>query len=493
MSCAADPRTTDPTTTQDGPPGARTAGWGTVLVICFAGLAASMMQTLVVPLLPKFPQLLGISPSLASWLVTIALVSTAIATPVLSRLGDMFGKRRLLVVSLGLLLTGSVLCATTSNWVVFLVGRAVQGASFATIPLGISMISAVVAERRVSQGIALMSTTLGIGGALGLPFAGLVVQRTDYHVLFWVCALMAVLAIAAILLVVPEPGVRSPGRVDLAGMALLSLTLGALLVPLSYGSTWGWTNPATLGCLGGSAVLAVILVRYERVRVNPLVNIAALRLRPVLLTNLASILVGFAMMGNFVGIPSFLQASERTGYGFGASLLVSGLCMLPGGVLMVFLAPLSGRLINRRGARLTLMLGAAVIACGYVVFLVLHGELWGVILSAAVISGGVAVCYGAMPTLVLNATPESEAAAATGMNTLARSIGTSLASAASGALFGGLAMRVGGTLVPAEDAFVLLFVFGGTAALLAALVTSFVSREPAAAAATRERAPASER
>lgn len=481
MSRAAEPESTGATTAEDSPPGtaapARTAGWGTVLVICFAGLAASMMQTLVVPLLPKFPRLLGISPNLASWLVTIALVSTAIATPVLSRLGDMFGKRRLLLVTLGLLLAGSVLCATTSNWLVFLIGRAVQGASFATIPLGISMISAVVTPRRVSQGIAMMSATLGIGGALGLPFAGLVVRHSDYHVLFWVSAGMAVLAIAMILVVVPAAGLRTPGRVDLVGMALLSAMLGTLLLPLSYGSTWGWTSPGTLGCLTAAAVLAVLVVRYEQRRSNPLVNIEALRRRPVLLTNIASVLVGFSMMGNFVGIPSFLQAPAATGYGFGASILVSGLCMLPGGVLMVIAAPLSGRLIARRGARVTLMLGAALIAAGYLVFLVLRGEFWGVSLSAAVVSGGVAVAYGAMPTLVLSATPDAEAAAATGLNTLARSVGTSLASAASGALFGGLTMRLGSGLTPTEAAFVLLFVFGGSAALLAAVVTSFVAKD----------------
>ncbi|MQA09911.1 MAG: MFS transporter [Pseudonocardiaceae bacterium] len=472
MSCAAGAQTGTAATEV----AVRRAGWGTVLVICFGGFAVSLMQTLVVPLLPAFPELLNISRSLASWLVTIALVSTAIATPVLSRLGDMFGKRRLLVITLGLLLVGSVLCATTSNWVVFLIGRAVQGMSFAAIPLGISMISAVVATERVGQGIALMSAMLGIGGAFGMPFAGLIVRDADYHVLFWVCAGMACLAIAAVLLVVPESATRSPGRVDFVGMVLLAALLGALLVPLSYGSTWGWTSPATLGLFAASAVLTAIFLRYERRRTNPLVNLAALRRRPVLLTNLASILIGFAMMSNFVGVPSFLQASARTGYGFGISLLVSGLCMLPGGLLMVGVSPIAGRLISGRGPRMTLMLGASIIAAGYLAWLLLRGELWGVGASAVVISVGVAVAYGAMPALVLTATPEAEAAAATGLNTLARSIGTSLASAVSGALFAGITMSLGGGQAPAEAAFVVLFVLGGVAALLGMVVTSFVAK-----------------
>ncbi|TCP50971.1 MFS transporter [Tamaricihabitans halophyticus] len=472
MSCAPQTEQSREINEPAGSP-PRKAGWGTVLVICFGGLAASLMQTLVVPLLPRFPELLGISPSLASWLVTIALVSTAIATPVLSRLGDMFGKRRLLVISLGLLIAGSVLCALTSHWLVFLIGRAVQGAAFAAIPLGISMISAVVTPERVGQGIALMSATLGIGGALGLPFAGMVVQYADYHALFWVCAGMGCVAVTAVILAVPESTTRTPGRVDLVGMVLLGGLLGALLVPLSYGSTWGWANPATLGCFLAAIGLSVLFVRYELRHRNPLVNLYAVVKRPILLTNLASVLIGFAMMSNFIGVPAFLQAEPATGHGFGVSLLVAGLCMLPGGLLMVLIAPLAGRLITVRGPRLTLMLGAAIIGAGYLVWLLLRAELWGVALSAAVVSGGVAVAYGAMPALVLKTTPETEAAAATGINTLARSIGTSLGSATAGTLFAGITMTVAGTAVPATTAFVVLFVIGGLAALLAAVIAGF--------------------
>lgn len=206
-----------------------------------------------------------------------------------------------------------------------------------------------------------------------------------------------------------------------------------------------------------------------------------LRQRPILLTNVVSVLVGFALYANFLGTASYVEAPTETGYGFGVSTLVGGLCMLPGGAAMMALSPVSARLISWRGPRATLILGSLVIALGYLLRIIFTGELWHVLVAATVASAGAAVAYSAMPALILDAIPHDEAAAATGMNTLARGIGTSLASAAATALLSALTVTVAGTTFPARAAFVAFFICGTVTAALAALLMLVVrpSRSPA--------------
>src|SRR4051812_49874421 len=143
----------------------------TVLASC--GLAVSLMQTLVVPLLPQFPRLLDTTPATVAWLVTATLVAGAVSAPLLGRLGDMYGRRRMLLVSLGLVVVGSALGAVAPGVEVLIVARVLQGASLGVVPLGISIMRGILPEGRVGSGVALMSSSLGIGGGVGLPPAGL--------------------------------------------------------------------------------------------------------------------------------------------------------------------------------------------------------------------------------------------------------------------------------------------------------------------------------
>lgn len=229
-----------------------------VPVLAFCGVVVAVMQTLVVPLLPHVPDLTGASPGAAGWLVTITLLTGAVFTPVLGRVGDMYGKRRVLLASLGVLTAGSVLCAVSSDIGILITGRALQGAALAVIPLGISIIRDELPAERVLSSIALMSSSLGIGAAIGLPVAAVVIENFDWHTMFWASAALGLLDLALVLWIVPESPLRSPGRFDALGTLGLSAALVGLLLAITRGADWGWTSARTLGLLGASLVVGLL-------------------------------------------------------------------------------------------------------------------------------------------------------------------------------------------------------------------------------------------
>ncbi|QWB27274.1 MULTISPECIES: MFS transporter [Streptomyces] len=449
-------------------------------VLAFAGIVVSLMQTLVIPIVPELPRYLDASPSNAAWAITATLLAAAVATPVVGRLGDMFGKRRLLLVSVVLLVSGSVVCALSDSLVPMVVGRTLQGLSAAVVPLGISIMRDVLPAERLAGSTALMSASLGVGGALGLPAAAFIADRYDWHMLFWISAALGVLALALLVLIVPESKVRTGGSFDLPGALGLSAALVSLLLAVSKGGDWGWTSGTTLGLFATAVVVFLLWGRYELRTAQPLVDLRTTARRQVLFTNLASIALGFSMFAVSLVLPQVLQLPEQTGYGLGKSMLAVGLILAPQGLVMMAMSAVSAALTKAKGPKVTLMIGAVVVAAGYALSLALMSEVWHIVLVACVIGGGVGFAYGAMPALIMAAVPASETAAANSLNTLMRSMGTSFASALAGVILAQLTTDFGGHALPSENGFKTVMAIGAGAALLAFLLASFLPRRQAA-------------
>ncbi|MER7012457.1 MFS transporter [Saccharopolyspora sp. NPDC000359] len=448
-------------------------GGGVVIgVLASCGIAVSLMQTLVVPLLPEFPRLLDTTPANAAWLITATLVAGAVCAPVLGRLGDMYGKRRMLLVSLAAMAVGSAIGAVSDDFGAVLVGRVLQGAAIGVVPLGISIMRDELPEERITSGVALMSATLGIGGAVGLPVTGLVAEHLDWHWLFAGAALFSVVEFTLVRLVVPESPLRSGGRFDLVGALGLSAALTCLLLAISKGNDWGWTSPVVLGLLVAAAALFAVWGGYELRTPSPLVDLRVSARPAVLLTNIASVLVGLAMFAGFMVGAQIMQAPVGTGYGFGMPLVLTGLVLLPIGGAMGVFSPLSARISRRHGPRTTLILGGLVLTAGNLAGSFLHDPLPLVVFNLTVVAIGGALAYGALPTLIMRAVPPAETAAANSLNTLARSIGTSSCSAIVVALTTGSVVQVAGVEYPSVTAYSWVFAVAGSAALLAALIAA---------------------
>lgn len=447
-----------------------------IVVLALCGLAVSLNQTSVVPLLPRFPQLLGASMTTVSWLVTATLVTGAVCAPTLGRLGDMYGKRRMLLVAVGMNAVGSTLCALTPGVELMIAGRVFQGAALGVIPLGISVMRDLLPPARVGLGVAVMSSSLGFGGAIGLPLTGLVAEHISWRLLFVGGAALSLVLFGLVVLVVHESPLRSGGRFDLPGALGLSAALVCLLLAITKGNEWGWGSRTVLGLLATAAVLLTVWVWFELRRTNPLVDLRVNARPAALLTNVAALLLGFAIFAPLLGATQILQAPPATGYGFGLSLVAAGLVLLPNGAVMTIFSPVSARLSKRWGARTTLVLGTAILCVGNLAIATLPRGIPHVMLACTVAALGTALAYSALPLLVMAAVPPSQTAAANSLNMLMRQMGTSSCSAVTAALSSAMTMQVAGRVLPSAAAYTTIFLVTAGAAALSGVVGLLIPR-----------------
>ncbi|MEU9756975.1 MFS transporter [Streptomyces althioticus] len=456
------------------------AGAAVVPVLAFAGIVVAVMQTLLVPVIKDLPQLLDTAPADATWVLTSTLLSGAVATPIMGRLGDLFGKRRMLVVSLAVMVVGALVSAFTSDLLVMIAGRTLQGFAMGAIPLGIGLMRDMLPRERLGSAMALMSSSIGVGGGLALPAAALVAQHTDWHALYLGAAGLGVLAIALTLAVVPESPLRAKGSFDLPGALGLTAGLLLFLLPVSKGSAWGWTSGTTLGLFGAAAVVLLLWGLMELRVAAPLVDLRTTARREVLLTNLASIMVGVSFFVVSLVLPQLLQLPTASD-GLGQSMVVAGLCVAPLGLTMMFTAPVYARLSARYGPKVTLIIGLLVIAAGYGGGLGLMSAAWQTVVTSVVLGAGIGLAYSSLPALIVGAVPASETGAANGLNTLMRSIGTSVSSAVIGMVLANTSDVAGGVAVPTLHGFRVSFGIATAAVAVGLVLALFLpGRRPSA-------------
>ncbi|GAA3517001.1 MFS transporter [Dietzia aurantiaca] len=446
-----------------------------VVVLAFGGIVVSLSQTLVIPLLALLPSILNTSAVNASWVVTITLLAGAVAGPVMGRLGDLYPKKYVLIGCTAVMVLGSVLCALSGSLWAMLIGRALQGVGIGVIPIGIAAMREILPPARLGPAIALMSSSLGVGGALGLPAAAALAQYGSWQWMFWGSAIMG-LGIMLLMAVRLKtlPAAKPDGTLDLIGALGLGVGLVALLLAVSKGADWGWASPVTLGLFLLAAVAFPVWGLWVLRHRSPIVNLRVAARRPVLMTNIASVTVGMGLYAQLLILPQILQLPVATGHGLGQSMVAMGLWSAPAGLAMMAVSPISGRLINNRGPKTTLILGALVISAGYFSGLFLMGSTWGVMTTGIVISAGVGLAYGAMPALIMASVPRTEMGSANSVNTLMRSIGTTTSAAVLGVILTQMSTGFEGLFVPSELGLRTGLVFGGAMALLAAAVAAAI-------------------
>ncbi|MEA2480282.1 MAG: hypothetical protein QOJ07_2204 [Thermoleophilaceae bacterium] len=436
-----------------------------LLILGTAALSFALAQTSLIPAIGDLISTFHTDAAGVAWTLTGYLLSAAIFTPVLGRLGDMFGKRRMLVIALAVFAAGNVVSALGNSLEVIVIGRVIQGAGGGIFPLCFGIVRDEFPRDRVRSSIGLISATAGIGGGLGLVLGGLLVDNASYHWIFWIGAIVAALAAIAAELLIPESPIRTPGRVDIRGALILGVGLSLPLYAIAQANRWGWGSVKTLGLIAAGLAILAVWVAVELRTDEPLADIRTLKRPPVLMTNIATLLTGFGMFGSFILIPQLAEAPASSGYGFGAGATHAGLLMVPGSLTMLVAGPFSGVLGNRFGSKVPLAVGGFVTAAGLLLIALAHSTQIEVLLFTIVMFGGIGLAFAAMPNLIVDAVPQAMTGEATGFNALVRSVGSSLGSQVSASILAG-SIAASGQL-PTDGSFRTAFAISAGVALVA--------------------------
>ncbi|MET8360035.1 MFS transporter [Micromonospora sp. NPDC005171] len=400
-----------------------------VLYLSLGGLAFAVLQSLVAPALSTIGRDLGVSTGDISWVLTAYLLAASVLTPILGRLGDMVGKRRVLIGVLAALAAGTLLAALAPNLTVLIVARALQGAAGAILPLSIGIVRDQLPREKVGVTVGLLSAIFGVGAGVGIVAAGPIVEHLSWHWLFWLPLVLVAVALLGAIFGMPESRVRTPGRLDMLGAAILSVSLVSLLLAVSKGQGWGWVEPKTIGLFVLGVVAMIVFVRVElRVR-EPLIDMRLMRIRGVWATDLVALILGFAMFGTFVLVPTLLQLPAATGYGFGKTVSQAGLFLLPTVLMMVIFGPLAGLLDRRFGPKVPMFLGTVAVVVAFALPALAHGATWQVLLSGVLTGAGIGLAFAAMSNAIIESVPAGQTGEASGVNTIARTIGSSIGAA----------------------------------------------------------------
>ena len=451
--------------------------WLTFLVLAAGGMIYALLQSMVAPALPVIERDLHASATAGAWVLTGYLLSASVLTPIIGRLGDMFGKEHTLVATLVTLAVGTLLAALADNIAVMIVARVIQGAGGAIFPLAFGIIRDEFPRARVAQGIALISAILGIGGGLGIVLAGPIIDALSFHWLFWIPLALVIVVTVATVLFVPESPIKSPGRINWAGAALLAGWLVCLLVAISEGSSWGWGSARTVALFAGGIVLLVAWVMNEQRAAEPLVDMAMMRIRGVWTVNAAAFLVGAGMYSSFILIPQFVEMPRSAGYGFHADVTQAGLFLVPSTLMMLVTSPIAGRITARVGGRPPLILGSIATSLSFAMLAVAHDQRWEIYVAAGILGAGIGLAFASLANLIVAAVRPEQTGVATGMNTVMRSLGGSVGAQIGASIIAGTVVAGG---LPTEEGFTLAFIAASVACGLAALASTLVPRPSSA-------------
>jgi EmrB/QacA subfamily drug resistance transporter len=400
------------------------------------GISYSLLQSLVAPALPDLQHSLNTSESSVSWVLTAYLLSASVCTPLIGRLGDMYGKKRLLVIVLALLAVGTLVSALATTFALMLVGRVIQGAAGGIFPLAFGIIRDEFPRDRVAGGVGLMSALLGVGGGAGVVLAGPIADSLSYHYLFWLPLIPIAAAMILTQVIVPESPVRVPSRVNWTAAALMATGLVLVLVAVSQAPTWHWLSAKTLGCIAAGVVLLAAWVWVEIRSKTPLVDMRMMRIRGVWTTNAVAFLLGFGMYASFILVPEFVETHGQN-YGFGADVTHAGLFLLPATVAMLVVGAQTGRLERRFGSKPPLLAGGIFAFAAFLLLSVAHGSQFDFYLAMLLLGCGIGLAFAAMANLIIENVGPAETGVATGMNTVTRTVGGSFGGAAVASVLGG--------------------------------------------------------
>ncbi len=416
-----------------------------LIALSAATCVSSLSQSMVIPLLPRIQQDLGLSATAVTWTLTGYMLAAAVAAPLLGRLADIHGKRAVLLAGLGVTVAGALLAGLVHSAAALIAGRVMQGAVTAVYPMSLAIVRDELPRHRLRAGVGTISAIFGAGGSAGLFAAALVAQVwSGYQVAFLGLTVLLVLCLAVVALTVPESPLRTRAPLDLLGATLLATWLAAALVAVTEGNGWGWTGLPTLGSFAVAALVAVTWWRVEARRASPLVDTTVLLQRGVLVANVGQLLIGFTAFVAFVELSDFVQTPRSAGYGFSASVLDTSFLLMPWTVTSLVARPMTTWLLSRLRWSPVLVTASLIVAASFVLLAARHDTVAEVVVAAAGAGLGIGMTSVVVPILVVEGAPQSQMGVATSINVICRNVGAAVGASVAGALVAAAGTGAGG-------------------------------------------------
>jgi EmrB/QacA subfamily drug resistance transporter len=401
----------------------------TFAVLAVAVASYTLMQSLTIPVLSEIEDVFDTDQNTVTWVLTAYLLSASIFTPIMGRLGDIYGKQRLMAFSLIALSVGSLLAALAPTIGVLILARVLQGVGGGVLPLAFGIIRDEFPHHKIGGAVSVVSSLLAVGFGTGIVIAGPLSSGLGFRWLFWLPLIVTALTAVATVFLVPESPLRTPGRIAVRPAVLLSGWLVALLVALSEAPKWGWGDYRTVGLLVLSAAIVVVWIRTE-LRVDiPLIDMKMMRLPGVWTTNLVALLLGVGMYASFAFLPQFNQTPSSNGYGFGSSITESGLLLLPAAIITFLTGLVAAPVARRIGPKAVVVFGSAIGGVGMFLLAAFHDEKWQVAAANGVASFGIGFAFACLAGLIVAAVTPEQTGVASGMNANIRTIGGSVGTA----------------------------------------------------------------
>lgn len=446
-----------------------------VPVLVIIGMVTAVVSSLGAPLLPTIARVDHVSLSDAQWSLTITMLVGAVTAPVLGRLGDGPARRSVILASLGVVVAGSVLAALPGGgFVLLLLGRGLQGFGLGLMPLTMAVARDSLPDHRSGPAIALLSVATAAGVGLGYPITGLLDDSLGLNATFWFGAIAGAIALVLSVPVIPKSRHLQRRPLDFPGALLIGLALLFLLLGVTEGQPWGWGSGPIIALIAAGVLLSGAWVMRERSAEQPLVDLGLLRHASVAVTNATATLIAMAMYMFLPLLTDFVQAPRSVGYGSGASVVMTGLMLLPFSAFSTSMSRLAATIGARIGSERVVPIGALVMAVAVGLFAVTRGTLWEGFVAMGICGIGVGFTFAAMPGLIVRSVPPAETGSALGFYQVVRYVGFSIGSGVSASILAG-STRAGQAL-PQRAGFTVALSVGAGICLVAALVSASLGR-----------------
>jgi EmrB/QacA subfamily drug resistance transporter len=454
-----------------------------LIILGFMAVMVMFTESMLIPALPTLQVEFNTTETWASWILTIYLVVGTIATPIFGKLGDAYGKKKMLLICMTLYTFGVTVNGFAWNLQSLLGFRALQGLGMAMFPLAFAIIRDEFPPERVAMSTGIVSAMFGVGTAVGLVLGAWITDnfgwRMTYHSIIPVA--VGVTLVAAYKL--KESPILTPSKVDIAGATAFSVAILSFLVAMTEGERWGWTSQNTLGLLGVALIFIVLFVAIETRMKDPMINLAVLSRRNVFFTNMTAFVVGLTMFMMFQAITYLVRSPAPIG--FGSSIFDAGLIQVPGAIVLLAVGPIAGMLVNKRGAKLPLVLGAAVLAVSFYFFYAFNSTKLEIVFDVIVMAVGMGLMMVSMINIIIQSVSQAQTGIATAMNTIFRTIGGVVGPTIAGVYLARYKSPITiptprglivGPLLPNHTAFDYIFLTALGISLMGVVLTLFIKR-----------------